>query len=94
MTLANSTGGKWNKKSGVLRFDSVSLSKWFPVLRNTPPSMSSTQGPSDKHGRIQSKVFVCHDYFEEPREPSTISLSTVELITDVERCTATVKQKI
>jgi len=34
------------------------------------------------------KVFMCNDYFEEPREQSTISLSTVELKTDVELCTA------
>jgi len=40
------------------------------------------------------KVFICNDYFEEPWEPATISLSTVELKTDVETCTAIDKWKI
>jgi len=40
------------------------------------------------------KVFICNDYFEEPREPSAVSLSMVELKTDVETCTAIDKWKI
>jgi hypothetical protein len=40
------------------------------------------------------KVFICNDHFEVPREPSTISLSTVELKTDVETCTAIIEWKI
>jgi len=40
------------------------------------------------------KVFICNAYFEEPRKPSTISLSTVELKTYVETCIAKDKWKI
>jgi hypothetical protein len=34
------------------------------------------------------KVFICNDYYEEPWQPSTISLSTVKLKTGVETYTA------
>jgi len=40
------------------------------------------------------KVFICNDYFDKPREPSTVSLSIVEVKTVVETCTAIDKWKI
>lgn len=65
------------------------------------PSAKEYTAFSVKHSRSMRqawkntvKVFICNDYFEEPREPSAVSLSMVELKTDVETCTAIDKWKI
>lgn len=63
------------------------------MLRNIPPSVSSIQFMRQAW-KNTVKVFICNDYFEKPREPSTVSLPTVELKTDVETCTAIDKWKI